>query len=306
METAASTDFWRWQPHPEVWLLLAGIVVGALYAVRVIGPKVVPAGEPVVTRAHVRWFALAMVALWIAADWPVHDIAEEYLYSVHMSQHLLLGFVIPPLLLLATPEWLARLFVGSGRVARAFYVLARPVPAAVLFNGLALLLHWQVVVNASVDNGALHYALHVAVVTTGLLLWMPVCGPLPERRVSPPAQMLFLFVTSIVPTVPAAWLTFAEGAVYEAYDIPARLWDITVTQDQQAAGAIMKIIGGGLLWTVIAVRFFQWAREQSAPSLPPAPSETAAPVEATADTDDAVLTWDQVQAEFDAHPAPPG
>jgi hypothetical protein len=41
---------WRFQPHPEVWLLVASIVGLAIYAVRVIGPKVVRDGSPIVSR----------------------------------------------------------------------------------------------------------------------------------------------------------------------------------------------------------------------------------------------------------------
>ena len=74
-----------------------------------------------------------------------------------------------------------------------------------------------------------------------------------------PAQMLYLFVTSIVPTVPGAWLTFADGAVYQVYDIPQRLWGISVTSDQQVAGLIMKLVGGTYLWVLIAGIFFTWA-----------------------------------------------
>ena len=77
-------------PHPEVWLLVGGITALCVYAVRVIGPKAVPAGTPAVTAAQKRWFALGIVLLWLAADWPMHDIGEQYLYSVHMLQHLLL------------------------------------------------------------------------------------------------------------------------------------------------------------------------------------------------------------------------
>jgi cytochrome c oxidase assembly factor CtaG len=123
-------------------------------------------------------------------------------------------------------------------------------------------------------------------------MWTPVVGPLPELRISYPAQMLYLFVISIVPTVPAGWLTFAGGAIYTAYDVPDRLWGLTITDDQQMAGVIMKLIGGGYLWLVITIRFFQWAERFS-------------------DTDKAVdqvgpaheLTWADVEAEFDRHPA---
>jgi putative membrane protein len=176
---------------------------------------------------------------------------------------MLLTYFVPPVLLLATPEWLARLVLGRGRAKRVFYFLARPVPAALLFNGFLLFTHAPGVVNLSVQNPLVHYLVHTGLVGSAFLLWMPVCGPLPELRISYPAQMLYLFVTSIIPTVPAGWLTFADGVVYSAYDVPARLWGISVTSDQQAAGAIMKLVGGSFLWLVITLRFFQWAAKFS-------------------------------------------
>ena len=261
--SAAGVDFWRWQPHPEVWVLVGGVIGLAVYALRVVGPKVVPAGRPVVSRQQVAWFGLGVAVLWLASDWPLHDVSEEYLFSAHMIQHMLLTFVVPPVMLLATPEWLARLVLGRGRAKTVFYFLARPVPAALLFNGFQVFTHAPGTVNTSVSNALVHYLVHTVLVSAAFLLWVPVCGPLPELRISYPAQMLYLFVTSIIPTVPAGWLTFAEGAVYSSYDIPARLWGISVTSDQQAAGAIMKLVGGGFLWVIITIRFFQWAAKFS-------------------------------------------
>ena len=49
-------------------------------------------------------------------------------------------------------------------------------------------------------------------------MWMPVCGPFPELRIGPAGKMIYLFLMSVVPTVPAGWLTFADGVVYKAYD----------------------------------------------------------------------------------------
>ena len=69
------------------------------------------------------------------------------------------------------------------------------------------------------------------------------------------------------------------------------MFGLTITDDQQMAGVIMKLVGGGFLWLVITIRFFQWAAKFS-------------------DTDKAVdqagpphdLTWDDVEREFDQHP----
>ena len=295
---AAEVDAWRWQPHPEVWLLIAGVVVLALYAVRVIGPKVVPAGEPVVRTRQKAFFVAAVALLWVASDWPLHDISEDYLYSAHMVQHLLITLVVPALLLLATPTWLARLILGHGALGRWVRFGSRPLVAGVLFNVVVALSHWNTLVNASVESGPLHYSVHLVVFTAALLMWMPVCGPLPELRMSLPGRMLYLFLMSIIPTIPAAWLTFAEGVVYDAYDTPARLWGIGVVDDQQAAGLIMKLAAGMYLWTIITVLFFKWAaQEERAGHEQPRRAPTAASVSS--------LTWEDVEREFERlGPAP--
>lgn len=259
-----------WQPHPEVWLLMAGLGALAWYAARVIGPKVVEPGEPVASRRQVVWFSLGMAVLWLSSDWPLHDVSEEQLYSVHMLQHFLLTMIVSPLFLMATPSWLADLVVTDGGAAwRWLRRLAHPVTATVIFNGVTIATHYTTIVNTSVGVGPFHYLVHVIVVSSALLMWIPVCGPWKVLRLkSPPATMVYLFIQSIVPTVPGAWLTLAESAVYEAYD-HERLWHITTAEDQQAAGLFMKVVTGGYLWTLIIVIFFRWAydsldREQQA------------------------------------------
>ena len=119
--------------------------------------------------------------------------------------------------------------------------------------------HWPAVVNASVSNPVLHYLVHVGVVATALIMWTPVAGPLPELRFSLPVQMIYLFLQSIIPTVPAGWLTFADAAVYNSYDIPTRVFGLSVTHDQQIAGMEMKVLGGVFLWTIITVLFVRFA-----------------------------------------------
>ena len=95
-------------------------------------------------------------------------------------------------------------------------------------------------------------------------MWLPIFGPLPELRLSVPSQLIYLFLLSIIPTVPAGWLTFADNPVYPAYDTVERLWNISTVNDQQAAGAIMKVLGGFFLWTLIGIRFFSYAAKEQA------------------------------------------
>lgn len=256
VQLTAELDPLAFQWHPEVWLLVVFLTAAYIYMVRVIGPHAVPPGQPVISRLNRVAFPLAMLTLWLASDWPLHDISEEYLYSAHMVQHMMLSYFLPPLVLMATPTWLARTLLGSGRTFRTVGFFAKPVVAGVLFNAMVMILHIPLLVNASLENGALHYGLHVLVVGASLLMWLPVCGPIPEYRMGIAGAMIYLFLQSVVPTVPAAWLTFAEGIVYDAYDKPLRLWGISAVDDQQLAGAVMKVAGGFYLWSIVIYLFF--------------------------------------------------
>jgi putative membrane protein len=302
----ASPDIWRFQPHVEVWVLVAGLAVAYTYAIKVIGPRVVRPGRPVVTGGQVACFVAGLTLLWLASDWPMHDLSEEYLYSAHMLQHMVLSYFMPPLLLLATPTWLARLLVGNGRVWQGFRWLAKPVVAGVIFNAMVIVSHIPAVVNEAVTsaNPVLHYGLHTVLVLSALLMWVPVCGPFPELRMGPGGTMIYLFAMSIIPTVPAGWLTFADGAVYKAYDHDPRLWGISVTDDQQMAGAIMKVGGSLFLWTVIAVLFFRrfmgnWEEQNTYVR-----SRRIPDAEVTGH-DDLPLTYDDVTRVFDTVPPAP-
>ena len=255
---AANLDLqpWRFQFHPEVWLLVAFVIGSYTYAIRVIGRRIHPTGEVVSTK-QLRAFVAAVLLLWVASDWPMHDIAEEYLYSVHMVQHMVLSYFVPPLVWLATPAWLFDVVVGGGRARPVVRFLSRPPIAGVLFNLVIMITHIPALVNRSVSNGPLHYFLHVLVVTSALLMWIPVLGPNKSWQIGYGGKMIYLFLMSVVPTVPAAWLTFAEGVVYKHYDIPVRVWGLSATVDQQVAGAVMKLGGGVFLWTVITYMFFK-------------------------------------------------
>ncbi len=249
-------DPWRFQAHIEVWLLMLAIVGSYIYAIKVIGPRVTPHGA-VVSRKQLQAFTAGALLMWVASDWPIHDIAEEYLYSVHMLQHMMLSYFVPPLMLLATPKWLFDAVFGTGRAFRVIKIFSRAPVAGLLFNVVVMVTHIPDVVDRSVSNGPMHYSLHVLVVLAALLMWMPVCGPQRSFRLQYGGMMIYLFLMSVIPTVPAAWLTFAEGSVYKHYDIPIRVWGLSVTTDQQLAGAVMKSAGSVFLWTIIIVIFFR-------------------------------------------------
>jgi putative membrane protein len=251
-----------WHPHPDVWLLLFGIWAAYLVAVRRHVPAV--SSELEERRRRTVLFSVGMATLWLGADWPVHDLAEGSLYSVHMVQHMLFTLVAPPLLIAGTPAWMWREVLAPRPVFVAWRFLTRPIVALILFNGLLLLTHWPELVDASVRSEFAHFGLHALLFGSAIVAWWPVMSPLVELpALTPPAQMLYLFAQSLAPTIPASFLTFGHTLLYPVYGTFPRIWGISALTDQLVAGLVMKIVGGMILWGFIAVIFFRWhAREE--------------------------------------------
>ena len=78
-QTAAEeiAQVWKFQAHPEVWVLLVGLASAYVYMIRVIGPHAVPNG-PAVTRKQLSCFVAAMLVFWAASDWPIHEIGRAH------------------------------------------------------------------------------------------------------------------------------------------------------------------------------------------------------------------------------------
>jgi len=291
MSLAAShVNGWAFHAHPEVWVLTVAIIVGYWYVIVRVGPNVDRAGEPVVTRRQMWSFIAGWAILWIGADYPIHDIGERYLFSVHMAQHMLFSLVAPALLLLGLPPWLQRRLWGSGWRAAALRRLARPLLAGGLYTVWLVFSHWPAAMDTALRHEPVHFLFHLALFSTASLMWFPVFNrnaDLP-RLTTPPGRMVYVFMQSILPTVPAAFYTFADNVIYPFYADAPRPFGLTAVSDQQLAGAIMKTWGGVFLWGVIAVMFFRWTaadeRERKARRR--------------------VLTWDEVQTELERTKAP--
>ncbi len=253
-----------WEAQPDVWLLIAALAAGYWITVVRIGPRYAVPGRPLVTRLQGTCWALGVLTTWIAADWPVHLVAEKMNYSVHMLQHLMFAMVAAPLLLLGTPGWMARWVLRPGSALfRTVRWWSRFLPALVLFNVVLVFTHWPALVNASLENGFLHFCVHTLLFVSSLIVWMPVLSPLPEiPRLAAPVRAVYLFLQSVVPTVPASFLTFGAYPLYKFYEGKQHLWGLTTLEDQQVAGLIMKIGAGMLLWALIAIFFFRWAADE--------------------------------------------
>ena len=248
-----------WHAHVDVWLILGSVVAAYLiWSAR----HERDTGQA--TSAHDRrLFLSGMAVLFVASEWPLHDLAEHTWYMAHMVQHMAYTLVAAPLLVAGIPAWMWRSVFRVPVLARLWRSVTRPIMAIAIFNGVLLFTHWPAVVTASVGSEPLHLALHCLIVLSAVIMWWPVFSPLPEMPpISPPGQILYLFVQSLVPTIPASFLTFGHQPLYKVYETFPRLFGISAMTDQLIAGLIMKILGGLILWGFIAVIFFRWGTRE--------------------------------------------
>ncbi len=247
--------------HWDVLGLTLALAFAYWYGLRRLAPRYAPQGERPVTTAQQVLYYSGIAAMLVVTSWPVHDIGEGSLFTFHMIEHMTLALVVPPLLLLGTPWWLMRLAISP--ILPLMRLLTRPLVALVLFNATLAFLHWSEAVRWMVTNDAFHFSAHAGLLVTATLMWWPVIGPVPELpRLAPLPRMGYLFLQSLVPTIPASFLTLAEGVVYKSYESFPRVFGLGVHDDQVIAGLIMKLGGGAVLWLAIAITFFRWFAEE--------------------------------------------
>ena len=252
-----------WHPHWDIWAVLIFLGIAYWYLGTRIGPHVAPAGTNPMPRRKALQFYGGLALLWLVTDWPIHDIGEGALFSFHMLEHLVMALVAAPLLLIGTPTWMARYLLDRPAILAVLKPLARPVPALVIFNVALVGLHWPVIIESMITNPLSHFAVHAVLFSSALLAWMPVLSPLPEiPKLGRPGQMLYLFVNSLMPTVPASFLVFGNTPLYQIYAEAPRVFGWSPMLDQGLAGILMKLGGGAILWCTITVIWFRWYREQ--------------------------------------------
>jgi len=265
---------WDWSPraYPGVWLAMAGLMTWYVVARRRLTPEERAAGD----RRRPLAFAGGWLALWVATDWPLGALGSGYLASAHMVQYLLYTQLAAPLLVLGLDEAMLRRVLARTRTTELVRLLCRPVAAVVLFNAVLIATHAPVTVDALRTSQMGSLVLDGLWLLSGLILWLPVCGPLDEMRPSYPVRAVLLFVgAGVVPMIPGGFLTFADAPLYGIYELAPRVGGFDAGIDQQLAGALMKVGNVPLLWPAIGVLFARWARESGAATPAPTTPSTA-------------------------------
>jgi putative membrane protein len=230
----------HWFADPAVLAPLALIVV--IYVRRFREARRESGGRGV-TWLHALAFAGCMLALLAALVTPIDGLGEDYLFSVHMFQHVLLGDIAPLLLLLSLSRVIlrpvTRRLMG---VERALGPFASPITAIVIWLGTMYLWHLPALYDAAIQHPLVHALEHLSFFAAGIALWWPLVQPVPMRHGLTGLQPL-AYIAGAKGGLAALGLVLAWSATafYPFYEDAPRIWGLTAVEDQNVAGVIMMV-----------------------------------------------------------------
>jgi cytochrome c oxidase assembly factor CtaG/polyferredoxin len=224
----------------------AGLLATALLYLR--GFREIRRTRPLIFAPWRAWcFLGGLLSMWMAVASPLDTLDGLYLVA-HMTQHLILMSVAPPLLLLGAPavpllRGLPRSvlrdalgpFFRTPVLHKGMRLLTHPVLAWVAMNISYLGWHVPAAYELALRSPGWHEVEHACFLGTSLLFWFPVIQPWPSpSRASRWAILPYLVGADLVNTALAASLTFSGRIIYPSY---------SSLGDQVAAGALMWVMG---------------------------------------------------------------
>jgi len=247
-----------WPLDPTVYLGLAALFFGHAWLARRVDDA-----QP----KHTFYFGLGLLTLWVALETPIDTISDHYLDSVHMLQHVLLGFVAPPLMLLGLSPRMA------GWLARIPFVVAITEPIAAQVIAAAVMVAWHLpsLYDATLHSESLHVIEHLTFIGSGLVLYWPILEATSAHarwRLSPGLKLLYLLAATLPQDAVALVLLFSREPFYEFYvHVPRLVASLTPIIDQTLAGAVLMVLGKATILVAGLAVFFRWfGREHAADS----------------------------------------
>jgi len=185
-------------------------------------------------------FGVGILVILAALISPAAHLGEE-LFVAHVAQHLLLADVGGLLIVLGlTGPVLAP--VLRLRPVDRLRTLAHPAVALPLFVVNLYLWHVPALQEGVLESGTLHALMHGMFMATGVLVWMPLFGPLPKPEwFGDLAKLIYIIAMRFSGAILANVLLWSEVVFYSAYGPGEERWGIEPLQDQAAGGAVLMI-----------------------------------------------------------------
>jgi putative membrane protein len=260
----------HWSAPPAV-LVAAGLAV-ALYAQAVV--RLRRRG-----RADLApWSRCALLAAGLAlvvgpVVSPLDGVADRYLLSAHMLQHVLIGDAGAALLVLAVRGPLVFFLLPAPVLRRlaparsVFRVLLRPNVAFAAWVAAFGGWHFPSAYDYTLLHPWAHELEHATFVLAGTLAWAQIVDPARRGRLTRGGRALFAFGMLAFGQAIATGLLVSRGPAYEVYAAQAhRVFGLSPLVDQRLAAAVMvaeQAVAVGTALVILLAPYLAWGAQRA-------------------------------------------
>lgn len=239
--------------------LVAVTVAAAAYTFRAQG--LAAQGRPV-PAWRVACFAAGIALIAAGLISPLAHMGEELLLA-HMAQHLLVGDIAALLIVLGLTGPLLQPLLAIKAIDR-LRVLTHPLIALPLWALSLYVWHVPALYQEALTNEAVHALQHACFIGFGVLMWMPLVGPLPVPSwfgIGP--KIGYIVGVRFAGTILGNVFMWSNSVFYPAYAPGEAEFGISALSDQGTAGVIMTVEGGLVTLGVLAWLFLLWAQQDT-------------------------------------------
>ena len=211
-------------------------------------------------RGRPAYLGAALVIFLFAFISPVNALADGYLFSAHMVQHILVVLIVPALLLLSLPR--------SFSLPRRLTVFTHPLIGWVAGVGAMWFWHAPALCNAATTSRTVAAIQTTSLLLMGSMFWWQVLAPRAMERLSPGVGIVYLFTACTACSILGIILTFAPVSICSVYQHPVDHlgmlgtirgnWGLTSDRDQQIGGLLMWVPMCLIYLTAILAQLARW------------------------------------------------
>lgn len=232
------------------------------------GSATQPQRRPLAANWRLATYWAGLLTVGISLMSPI-DVLSGQLFSMHMTQHLLLTMVAVPLLLIGNPfpvlMWglprrarrpASALLSEGSRLRRPLAVATSPGIVWLLYVIGLIAWHDPLLYGLALRNQFVHDLQHLTFFVTTLLLWWHILGVAPRLHRSLSTGQRIIYTISVVPVnvIIGVVIAFAPSPIYSHYVNMPRLLGLSVMADQMIAGILMWIPGSEMFfWAALIV-----------------------------------------------------
>jgi cytochrome c oxidase assembly factor CtaG len=229
-------------------LAAASVLAVAVYAALWSRRRRANVAEPVM-------WAVGIAIAWLATAPPLERLAERS-FTWHMTQHLVVGLVATPFMVLARPgRLIAESFPALRRHGRALRIgRSGPILAAAVAVVLLFVVHAAPVYDLALRHQLAHDIQHVLFVVAGVLFWV---GALGARARQGPSRLIAALTAATGLTLLSVWILMLDTPLSDVY--VDRRGFASALDDQRMGAGLMWVGMIALTMPMLVLAVWRWA-----------------------------------------------